>query len=58
MRFEDAKTRELALKMSALRSAECYLDLTLFTDADYEKCQALSEAQDTGADDKDGDSTD
>ena len=52
VRAQDSKSKELSVEMNRLKDAQCYLNLTLFTDADLDKineiCDSESEATTRG----------
>ena len=41
IKVQDSKSKELSVEMNRLKDAECYLNLTLFTDADLDKINEI-----------------
>ena len=45
MRAQDNRSKELSVEMNRLRDAQCYLNLTLFTDADLDKIIEICDSE-------------
>ena len=49
IKVQDSKQKELSVEMNRLKDAQCYLNLTLFTDADLDKCNEIVDSAGAGA---------
>lgn len=43
IRAQDSKSKELSVEMNRLKDAQCYLNLTLFTESDLDRCNEIAE---------------